>query len=264
MAATMTKTRRKTRKTYTPEQRQAAQQRDAALAADADAALRDPELGARVAALLGGGRRLLTFSLRNQGLLMKQTAERGMPLHEVDTYRGWQDRGRQVRDGEKGLKIVRPRGSDVAKESAESDDVEAIVLPRGDAAEHGEEGGKTRFRIMTVFEISQTDGPEEFDAITDEEGAATLFQNLAEQAERYGYNVSVWAEDVFPVATVEVDHEAASIAVSEDADPAEVLAQLAQEIAAIAVVKSAEGAARRAARKSSEDPADDVPTITVR
>ncbi|MGZ0153723.1 ArdC family protein (plasmid) [Kribbella sp. WER1] len=257
----MTKTRRKARRTSTPEQREAAQQRDAALAADADAALRDPELGARVAALIGGGSRLLSYSLRNQGLLMKQAAERGMPLHEVDSYRGWQARGRQVRDGEKSLKIVKPVGRDSAKESA--DDVEAIVLPRDDAAEQ-EDGGKTRFRITSVFEISQTDGPEEFDAITDEDGAAMLLQNLAEQADRYGYNVSVWAEDVFPVAGVEVDHEAASIAVSEDADPAEVLAQLAQEIAAIAVVKSAEGTARRAARKSSKDPADEVPTITVR
>ncbi|GAA1616570.1 hypothetical protein GCM10009789_83240 [Kribbella sancticallisti] len=256
-----TKTRRKTRKTYTDEQRQAFQERHAALAAEADAALTDPELGARVAALLGGGSRLLSYSLRNQALLMKQAAERGMSLHEVDTFKGWQSRGRQVRKGEKGLQIVRPRGRDGGQEPNEADAVEAIVLPREEAAGE-EEGGKTRFRVMTVFEISQTEGPEETDVIADEAGEVTLFQSLADQAERYGYNVSIWAEDVFPTGAVEVDHEAASIAVSEAADSAEVLSKLAQEIAAIAVVKATESAARRAARPTGE--ADQVPTITVR
>ena len=70
---------------------------------------------------------------------------------------------------------------------------------------------------------------------TDTDDPATIaFVALAKQAERFGYLVAVWTGDPVFAAPVEVDHEAQTVAVDGDADPASVIAALAEIVAAIA------------------------------
>ncbi|MFI6833792.1 hypothetical protein ACIBG5_42235 [Kribbella sp. NPDC050241] len=50
--------------------------------------------------------------------------------------------------------------------------------------------------------------------------ATIAFIAMKEQAERFGYAVAVWTGDPMFAAPVEVDHEAQTVAVDGDADPA--------------------------------------------
>lgn len=61
---------------------------------------------------------------------------------DVDGYRAWQGRGRQVRKGEHGIQILAPAGS----ADEEKND-------RGEVTKRG----RQFFRIATVFDVSQTD-----------------------------------------------------------------------------------------------------------
>src|SRR5581483_5212661 len=60
-------------------------------------------------------------------------------------YRRWREIGRQVRKGERGIKIFVPHKYRVPQEEAEPDDRARFVL-RG-------------FGVGTVFDVPQTDGP---------------------------------------------------------------------------------------------------------
>ena len=73
----------------------------------------------------------------------------------VAGYRAWQDKfGRQVRKGERGMKILSPV---VVKAKASGDD---IGEARDDSAEEGVGRRLAGFRLATVFDVSQTDGRE--------------------------------------------------------------------------------------------------------
>lgn len=73
----------------------------------------------------------------------------------VAGYRAWQDKfGRQVRKGERGMRILSPV---VVKAKGEGDDVgEARDGSAGDGPRHRLAG----FRLATVFDVSQTEGRE--------------------------------------------------------------------------------------------------------
>ena len=73
----------------------------------------------------------------------------------VAGYRAWQDKfGRQVRKGERGMKILSPV---VVKAKAAGDD---IGEARDDSAEEGVGRRLAGFRLATVFDVSQTEGRE--------------------------------------------------------------------------------------------------------
>jgi hypothetical protein len=135
------------RRRYTEQERAARAREDARLMDDAQAHLADPDLVAsRAEQVLGMSPRILGYSIANQMLLFDQAEERGIPLRDVDTVRGWNRRGRQVRRGERGLRIVRP----VGKED------EPDTEPDRDHSDGDEQQPRTRFRFMSVFDISQT------------------------------------------------------------------------------------------------------------
>lgn len=222
--------------------REAARVRDAELSVTAIAMLESPHIGERIAHLVTTPR-LLTYSLRNQALLLGQADERGMTLTDVDTYRGWQRRGRHVRPGEHGLKIVRP------------------ARPREPAADHTDSTGDQAepdtdisFRTMTVFDRTQTDelehphadehnshearnGPaaqSETEADTEATAIpeAVLLESLREQAERAGYLSVILPANHTRPGSVDVDHQGRTIIVSNDGDT-QTLAQFASAVAAI-------------------------------
>jgi hypothetical protein len=68
---------------------------------------------------------------------------------------------------------------------------------------------------------------------TTDDPAAIVFVSLKNQAERLGYVVAVWTGDPVFAAPVEVDHEAQTVAVDGDADPASVIPTLTAVVAAI-------------------------------
>ena len=84
------------------------------------------------------------YSFRNIVLIFKQKPEATM----IAGYRRWQDKGRQVRKGEKGLRILAPmtrkkKDEDGPQELDKDDKAKRIVMG---------------FRGASVFDISQTDG----------------------------------------------------------------------------------------------------------
>jgi hypothetical protein len=145
------------RRRYSEQERAERAREDARLMDDAQAHLADPDLVARRAAqALGMSQRILGYSIANQMLLFDQAEQRGIPLRDVDTFRGWNQRGRQVRKGERGLRIVRPVGKEEEESGSDSE-------PDRD---HGDkQQPRIRFRFLSVFDISQT-----FVVATAEEG----------------------------------------------------------------------------------------------
>jgi hypothetical protein len=169
---------------YTEEQRIARDTADAAIRDSAAELLTDPDaVAAMVSHLMTTtSPKLLRYSMRNTAMLITQAEDRGMTLIDVDSFRGWIERGRCVRKGERGLRIVAPKGTeppgDDSTEQADQCDGEDI---------------RVRFRMVTVFDISQTDGIEDAepaDSDTTIDPVAVLRATLAEQIERMGYTIT--------------------------------------------------------------------------
>lgn len=141
----------------------------------ADAVLEDPAALERMAvALRGASARVLGYSERNQALLWTQASEQGFRLTDVDTARGWAGRGRSIRPEckFKGLRITAPRGDRTEdrkdKDGGGTDAPPKDTAPKESAGKDGAgEGGEKKrsplFRMMSVFDIAQTQ-----DAFADE------------------------------------------------------------------------------------------------
>lgn len=175
-----------TDKPITTEQRQARRAADRALQQQARETLADPDAVAAMVAQLAEQNRspkVLRYSLRNQALLNSQAADRGISLTDVDTFRGWSERGRCVCRGERGLRIVAPKG----RETEEQEEQES-----GHEEEGGEES-RTRFRMTAVLDICQTEGLDDAEQVGDAHEvpnpAAVLAETLTDQLERLGYDI---------------------------------------------------------------------------
>ncbi len=180
-----------TRNGYSPEQRDAREQADRVLRERARELLADPAaVAAMVTQLVTVSRspRVLGYSLRNQALLVGQARERRMTMTDVDSFRGWRDRGRCVRTGERGLRIVAPRGTDTSEDTEPAEEIN----PEAGPGEPGETS-RARVRMVTVFDISQTDGVEGAEVIGQARDApnpaAALRDSLTDQLARRGFTV---------------------------------------------------------------------------
>ncbi|MGB6163188.1 MAG: ArdC family protein [Pseudonocardiaceae bacterium] len=174
----------KHRTKYTEEQHIARDTADAAIRDRATELLTDPDaVAAMISHLMTtNSPKLLRYSMRNAAMLTTQAEERGMTLTDIDSFRGWIERGRCVRKGERGLRIVAPKGTE---------------SPGDDSAEQADQGDgediRVRFRMVTVFDISQTEGIEDAEAVDGEiitDPAAVLRATIAEQIERMGYTIT--------------------------------------------------------------------------
>lgn len=118
------------------------------------------------------------YSVRNTLLIMMQRPD----ATHVAGYQTWQSLGRQVRKGERGIRICAP----VAYRAKGGEDGQE---------DEGGDGGPTRvgFRSVAVFDISQTDGEElpAFDirALAGEDGAE-LYAALAAVAQAQGVTLT--------------------------------------------------------------------------
>lgn len=247
--------------------RRAAAERDAMYAEKAADALTDPDLGHKITGLVGAAStRLLSYSVRNLGLLMAQAAERGITVTDVRSYDAWLAAGRQVRGGETSLRIVKP-----------------VTPRRGDREDRDDDAPVLWFRTAPVFDISQTDpiptdeedGDEEAAEAAaeaddgDEDPAAVLLASLTEQADKHGYRV-----DLAPAARpgAHRDRDARRIVVG--GDPTAALPALVEVIADLAAERDRERERRRedgraadrtgrAARRGRGRDRDEPVTITI-
>jgi hypothetical protein len=93
-------------------------------------------------AFLAMASRFHRYSLNNVLLIMRQAPE----ATQVASYTTWQSLGRQVRKGEKGIKILAP-----CRYRTTAEEATATGRPVGEYAVRG-------FRVASVFDVSQTDG----------------------------------------------------------------------------------------------------------
>lgn len=272
----------RTRRRYTPEQRAARAEHDRQLHAEARADLGDPEvIRRRIADLLTGRApaRLLTYSLRNQLLILRQAEQRGITLTDIDTRVGWNRRQRLIAAGQQGLRIARPVGT-------EDDDNGQVTDPDPDqpGTEPGTGESRPRFRMSPRWDISQTvpmDETPEADAPTDEEAACpgcdtspgepcrpgctcpgctgthpasegtpadVLWNSLQQQITNAGYRFG-WPAPAATLAgaTVRTDHDTRTVHVAMHADAANhnAVTALATALGEI-ITRAAEDSDRRA------------------
>ena len=100
----------------------------------------------------------------------------------VAGYRAWQSMGRQVRKGEKGIRILAPIARKVAEDEKTGEAVRALV----------------GFKTTAVFDVSQTDGeempeaprPEDLDPEEGEEIAENVYEGLLSFCQAEGVTVA--------------------------------------------------------------------------
>jgi antirestriction protein ArdC len=117
-------------------------------------------------AMLEVAARFHTYSTNNQLLIYLQCPH----ATRVCGYRAWQRLGRQVRKGERGIQILAPCRRVRAIESENSDEPEPVQVLTG-------------FRVVHVFDLSQTDG-EELPDVVPRRLSGDVPQDLVDALER--------------------------------------------------------------------------------
>ena len=121
------------------------------------------------------------YSANNCLLILMQRPE----ATRVAGYRAWQQLGRQVRKGEKGIKILAPIRRKVAEDEETGEAVRVAKL--------------VGFKTATVFNVSQTDGeelpeascPEDLDPEEGAEIAEKVYKGLLSFCEAEGVAVEM-------------------------------------------------------------------------
>lgn len=132
-------------------------EQDKQLRDTADRFLEDPQrVGLMTTALTTASPRVQSYSQRNQALLYTQCQDRGIALTDVATYRQWAERGRQVRKGQRALRIVAPAGRPADEGSTDS--AQQADQPNEDITENEQDHGEQRrFRMISIFAHAQTE-----------------------------------------------------------------------------------------------------------
>lgn len=128
-------------------------------------------------AMLAVAAKFHRYSFRNICLIVSQAPE----ATQVAGYRSWQSMGRQVRKGERGIAILAP-----CTYRARRDDEET------EAAEAPAQSVVRGWRVVRVFDVSQTDGkplPGITPALLDGEAPEALWERLAALVAEEGYTL---------------------------------------------------------------------------
>jgi antirestriction protein ArdC len=123
-------------------------------------------------AALDAAARFHNYSFRNVLLISMGAADQGFTATRVAGYQKWKTMNRQVRKGSKGIPILAPL---TFKAEDENGEMYSVL------------GG---FKVVFVFDISQTDGPpvpDTGDFVIPPEGEAPCLQNLIDLAENLGF-----------------------------------------------------------------------------
>jgi N-terminal domain of anti-restriction factor ArdC/IrrE N-terminal-like domain len=145
---------------------------------------------------------------------------------QVASFRKWQELGRQVRKGEHGIRIWAPH----TRKTSDADD-ESITTD-GESRDDGTP--RIGFHLVSVFDISQTDGDDlaaDPTSLLDGEDEAGLFARLAAVAESLGFGVQVAPEiDGHPGSNGLCEFGPRVITVAGNRTPAQRAKSLAHEI----------------------------------
>lgn len=153
------------------------------------------------------------YSANNVFLIMLQRPE----ATRVAGYRTWQSLGRQVRKGEKGIRILAP-----CRRTSKTED------ESGQEVKHSWISG---FTTASVFDVSQTDGEELVDirpALLDGAGVAGLFDALSLQVKTSGYTLE---RGDCHGANGCTDHTVRTVRVRDDVSDAQATKTLCHELA---------------------------------
>jgi hypothetical protein len=137
--------------------------------------------------------RFRRYSFSNTMLIVTQRPT----ATQVASFKAWQGMGRQVRKGETAVRIWapiggRPRAAEDQAAEEERDGAE----PKAAEPKASTKGYASRFTLVPVFDISQTDGealPEPV-KLLDGQAEAGTFGGLVKVAESIGYTVQVTPE----------------------------------------------------------------------
>jgi antirestriction protein ArdC len=134
------------------------------------------------------------YSLNNILAITGQAAQRGITPTRVAGYRTWTQLGRQVRTGEKGFAILAPC---TYRKTTDDKTTEHPDTGDGDGGrphpDDRQQGRVVRgFRVVYVFDVSQTDGdelPDVSPVLLTGEVDAGLWDGLAAQVTGHGYTL---------------------------------------------------------------------------
>jgi antirestriction protein ArdC len=153
------------------------------------------------------------YSANNVFLIMLQQPE----ATRIAGYRAWQSMGRQVRKGERGIRILAP--CRYRYKATDEDGVETT------------HGGIRGFTTATVFDVSQTDGEELPDMrpmLLEGEGVAGLWDALSGQVKRAGYTLE---RGDCNGANGLTEHSGRTVRVRDDVSEAQAAKTLCHELA---------------------------------
>jgi antirestriction factor ArdC-like protein len=179
MASTATRKRTTRKGTKSPAAREAASAQRKQKISDLMAALELWEAQADPDTVEAAEARLahLTYSSGNIMLIIMQRPS----ASDVAGFKAWQDRGRHVRPGAKGIAILAPAGNTKKREDGEqgstsdsqaSETPAAAEPPAGDSSETAQARVKpNRFRITYVWDIRQTMPTAEWEQLMAEQAA---------------------------------------------------------------------------------------------
>jgi antirestriction protein ArdC len=119
------------------------------------------------------------YSFGNWLLMWSQAEQRRTTITRPAGYRKWQSLGRQVRKGERGYRILAPVTRRVKVERADSEDAELRLVG---------------FRVVTVFDVDQTEGEPLLDVgprLLTGDGDAGVLESMISMIEGTGYSYSL-------------------------------------------------------------------------
>lgn len=183
-----------------------------------------------------------TYSLNNQLLIWMQKPD----ATRVAGYKSWQTKfHRQVRKGETGIKILAPIPCKYKKEVQTEEGLEEKEIQF------------TRFKAISVFDISQTDGEELPDIVKDLDGAVEGYDELVEKLQAAS-PVPVGFEDIKTGAKGYYHILDKRIAIQSGMSEVQTIKTMVHEIAHSILHDKEEGIEKDATRNTKECQAESV------
>lgn len=211
----MTTTKTRSRKPATEAEKAARDEKLTAVLEQLDTAVNEIRTGDDWTAWIKFAARFHRYSFGNVLLILAQNPE----ASHVAGYRKWQELGRQVRKGERGIQILAPvvRKFDETPDGVKLDEPQRRVCG---------------FRVEHVWDVSQTDGDDlptpPRPRLLEGQAPAGLWDALADQVTAAGYELK---RGDCNGANGVTDHAEHTVTVRADVDDAQAVKTLAHELA---------------------------------
>jgi len=169
------------------------------------------------------------YSFRNILLIAMQHPA----ASQVAGYNDWKKKfGRQVKKGEKGIQILAPCsfGASLVQQKVDPDTGQPMVDNNGQPVEKRTPILPNRFRVVTVFDISQTEGPELPEVVSELTGTVERYDEITKALEVLS-PVPISFEDIPGTAKGCFDRTEGRITVRPGMSQAQTLKTMIHEVA---------------------------------